>query len=218
MGKPSEFVPKMAPASLGDRLYVRYKGYFINGATFDRNDSDGNVYAVTLGNAEVIKGWDEGLIGMQIGGKRKLSVPWIKGYGEAGDRNIPAKTDLFFDVELVDMVKYKMEKTYDIIDRVKGTGREVKRGDTVTVDYEMRAAGQSRIIDSTKIQGGKTMTFQVGTDEMIIAVEDACVGMKLGGVREARLPAGLCRVQAQGLAGVPSETVWYVKLKLLAVK
>ncbi|MEQ1935136.1 MAG: FKBP-type peptidyl-prolyl cis-trans isomerase [Fimbriimonadaceae bacterium] len=217
VGKPSEFVKNMAPADLGDRLYMRYKGYLKAGTVFDRNDSDGRVYPITLGSGENIKGWDEGLIGMQIGGKRKLDIPWIKGYGVAGSQNIPGKTDLFFDVELIDMVKKDHVKTYHIIDRVKGTGAEAKRNSTVTVEYEMRAAGQSRIVDSSKIQG-KPAEFQIGSEKMIIAIEDAVIGMRVGGTREARVPPGLCRIQTNTLQGVPEETVWYFKLKLLSVK
>lgn len=217
VGKPSEFVKNMAPADLGDRLYMRYKGYLKAGTVFDRNDSDGRVYPITLGSGENIKGWDEGLIGMQIGGKRKLDIPWIKGYGVAGSQNIPGKTDLFFDVELIDMVKKDHVKTYHIIDRVKGTGAEAKKNSTVTVEYEMRAAGQSRIVDSSKIQG-KPAEFQIGSEKMIIAIEDAVIGMRVGGTREARVPPGLCRIQTNTLQGVPEETVWYFKLKLLSVK
>jgi FKBP-type peptidyl-prolyl cis-trans isomerase len=219
VGKPSEFVKDMKPAEPGDRLYMRYKGYFKTGEVFDRNDSNGVVYPVTLANNEVIKGWDEGLIGMQIGGKRTLSVPWIKGYGIDGRDNIPPKTDLYFDVELVDMVKRGQETTYHVLDRVKGTGAEARKGSEVTVEYEMRAAGQSRVIDSSAIQK-KNMTFRIGELAMIETVEDACIGMRAGGTREVRIPASLCRIESKtsALVGVPAETVWYIKLKLLSVK
>ena len=68
---------------------------------FDSNKKSGKPYDVTVGAGKVIKGWDEGLMGMKVGGVRKLIVPYQLGYGEKGGQGIPPKTDLHFEIELV---------------------------------------------------------------------------------------------------------------------
>ena len=86
----------------GSRLsgHRQVRGWFNDGKEFDRGE-----YPLTIGRGEVIRGWEEGLQGMKLGGKRKLMVPYQLAYGEAGRGRIPPKTDLNFEVELVSLRK-----------------------------------------------------------------------------------------------------------------
>jgi FKBP-type peptidyl-prolyl cis-trans isomerase len=96
-----EKVGNGAIARAGDRVEVYYTGTYKDGRKFDGNKDSGKPYGVTVGAAQVIKGWDEGLMGMKVGGVRKLIIPYQLGYGEKGGNGIPPKTELHFEIELV---------------------------------------------------------------------------------------------------------------------
>ncbi|MEN8236973.1 MAG: FKBP-type peptidyl-prolyl cis-trans isomerase [Pseudomonadota bacterium] len=88
----------------GQTVVVHYTGTLENGKKFDSSHDRGKPFRFTLGAGEVIKGWDEGLATMKIGGKRKLTIPPELGYGARGaGAAIPANATLIFDVELVDV-------------------------------------------------------------------------------------------------------------------
>src|SRR5580658_1989449 len=90
-------------AQTGDAVSVQYTGTLMSGEKFDSSyDHGGTPFKVTLGKGEVIQGWDQGLVGMKVGGKRKLRIPPELGYGEQGSPpTIPANASLVFDVALV---------------------------------------------------------------------------------------------------------------------
>lgn len=92
-----------APAKEGDRVRVHYTGWLSTGKKFDSSLDFGRPFTFALGNGEVIKGWDEGVEGMKVGGKRQLRVPPDLAYGEGGspDGSIPANATLIFEVELL---------------------------------------------------------------------------------------------------------------------
>jgi FKBP-type peptidyl-prolyl cis-trans isomerase len=87
----------------GDTVHVQYTGTLTNGKKFDSSyDHGGEPFKVTIGQGEVIKGWDMGLVGMRVGGKRRLRIPPDLGYGAAGSPpDIPGNASLVFEVELV---------------------------------------------------------------------------------------------------------------------
>ncbi len=81
---------------------MQYTGTLTNGKKFDSSyDHGGEPFKFTLGKGEVIKGWDQGVVGMKIGGKRRLRIPSDLGYGAKGSGEIPANAGLVFEVELV---------------------------------------------------------------------------------------------------------------------
>ena len=83
-------------------LVVRYTGTLVNGTIFDTNMKAGEpAFEFKLGSHQVIRGWDRGLVGMRVGGKRRLTVPGDLGYGRNGTPNIPPDSTLLFDVELL---------------------------------------------------------------------------------------------------------------------
>lgn len=90
-------------ATTGRILRVTYSGYLVNGTRFDSNVGTGSTFAVRLGDGRVIDGWELGLTGMRVGGKRKLVIGSALGYGPGGSGSIPGNATLVFDVELVSM-------------------------------------------------------------------------------------------------------------------
>src|SRR5271167_5080896 len=86
----------------GDHVKVHYTGWFTSGKKFDSSVDAHQPYDFTLGKGDVIKGWDEGVEGMKVGGKRQLRIPPQLAYGEAGYKTIiPPNATLIFDVQLL---------------------------------------------------------------------------------------------------------------------
>ncbi|MHB2018649.1 MAG: FKBP-type peptidyl-prolyl cis-trans isomerase, partial [Candidatus Xenobia bacterium] len=92
-----------AEAKPGDIVSVKYTGTLTDGTVFDSTDKHGGTpFRFPLGAGQVIKGWDEGVAGMKVGGKRHLEIPAALAYGDRQIGTIPSNSTLDFDVELVD--------------------------------------------------------------------------------------------------------------------
>jgi len=92
-----------APAS-GRSVVVHYTGWLPNGTKFDSSRDRGNTFTFSIGKGEVIKGWDQGVPGMKVGGTRKLVIPSNLAYGTTPRGSIPANSVLVFDVELISVL------------------------------------------------------------------------------------------------------------------
>ncbi len=88
-------------AKAGDVVAVHYTGWLLDGTKFDSSLDGGHPYQFVLGQGTVIEGWDRGLVGMKVGGKRKLTIPPQFGYGDQPVGPIPAGSTLVFEVELI---------------------------------------------------------------------------------------------------------------------
>lgn len=91
-------------AAVGQIVRVHYTGWLTNGTKFDSSLDRGDPFSFPLGKGRVIRGWDEGVQGMQVGGRRRLTIPPQLGYGRTGAGGvIPPNATLIFEVELLEI-------------------------------------------------------------------------------------------------------------------
>ena len=189
--KKTDVVVGQGPAAkAGDRVTVDYTGKLTTGKQFD--SSVGRApFSFTLGAGEVIKGWDLGVAGMKVGGKRRLVIPASLGYGATGaGGDIPPNATLLFDVELkrIDRVEIQVLKP--------GSGPAAKSGDTVSIDYTGTFKSGGKQFDSSV--GKRPIQFRLGGG-VIPGFTMGVTGMKLGEKRRVVIPYLL----AYGEAGRP---------------
>lgn len=92
-----------AAVSQGDTIVVHYVGLLTDGKKFDSSYDRKSPFSVEIGKGAVIKGFEEGVKGMKIGGKRRIFIPSELGYGAKGQGSIPPNSSLIFDVELLEI-------------------------------------------------------------------------------------------------------------------
>lgn len=92
-----------ATVAVGRQLQVRYRGYLTNGTEFENNYPPAATFPLVLGARRVIAGWEQGIPGMKVGGKRLLVIPPSLGYGSRPNGDIPANSVLVFEVEIISM-------------------------------------------------------------------------------------------------------------------
>ena len=88
----------------GALITTQYRGWLEDGTEFDSSYSRGKPFQCVIGTRRVIQGWDQGLMGMQVSGKRKLWVPAHLGYGERQVGSIPPNSNLVFEIELLEVL------------------------------------------------------------------------------------------------------------------
>ena len=96
-------VGKGAEAVINKAVTVHYTGTLKDGTKFDSSVDRKEPFTFTLGAGQVIKGWEQGIVGMKVGGKRKLTIPPDLAYGANAVGAIPANSTLIFDVELLEV-------------------------------------------------------------------------------------------------------------------
>jgi FKBP-type peptidyl-prolyl cis-trans isomerase len=88
-----------------DKISIHYTGMLADGTVFDSSVERNEPLECKIGVGQLIRGWDVGIIGLKVGGKRRLIIPYMQAYGEEGHPPlIPAKSDLTFDVELLEIL------------------------------------------------------------------------------------------------------------------
>jgi len=192
--------------------------------------SDGvNPLTFTTGAGDtVFPGWEEGMLGMQVGGKRYLVIPADLGLGETGGSGIPANATLVMEVELVDRLEPpvlsrapedKLTTTdsglgyYDI---VTGEGAEAASGQTVSVQYSGWLE-DGTLFDSS-VTRGEPFTFTLGTGGVIPGWEEGLVGMKVGGKRQLIIPAALAYGESGAGSTIPPNATLIFDIELLDIE
>jgi len=183
---------------------VHYTGYLEDGTMFDSSAERAQPIEFSLGAREVIPGWDEGIAGMKVGGKRILVVPPELAYGADGRPPvIPPNATLIFDVELTavkpapevpakpaEVEKYVTTDSgleYAVLS--KGDGAIAEAGDQVSVQYTGWLE-DGTMFDSS-LKRGKPIDFPLGTGSVIPGWDEGIAGMQVGEKRQLRIPAKL---------------------------
>lgn len=166
-------------AKPGRLAYVKYKGTLVNGTVFDSNTAaDKDPFAFQVGAGQVIRGWDQGVQGMKVGGIRKLEIPPDLAYGKEGQGPIPANATLRFEIELLEVLKPEDRNSYEVTVIKPGTGPKPKKGDTVTLEYTGRLINGKQF-DTSK--GRAPLTFTVGNNEVVSGFDAGVREMQAGG-------------------------------------
>jgi peptidylprolyl isomerase len=179
-------------AAKGDLCTVHYTGWvLVDGVKapepFDSSVARGEPISFPVGVGQLIRGWDEGIPGMKVGGKRELTIAPELGYGAMDRPNIPANSTLFFEVELLEIPRVKIEDT------LIGTGAVVESGDVVEVHYTgwLWTDGVRGEKFDSSLDRGQTASFPIGVGRVIPGWDQGIPGMKIGGKRILTIPASL---------------------------
>lgn len=197
-------------AKSGSIVSMQYVGVLADGgAQFDASwDRGAEPLTFPLDTGRVIPGWDEGIQGMKVGGRRVLQIPSDQAYGTASPSpDIPSDSDLVFIVDLVGVeppppptptpipappVPEDALGEFDelgIIDLVEGEGPAVQRGDIVAVQYVGVNAINGEEFDSSWSRGAVPFTLIAGTSGVIEGWQQGLLGAKVGGERVLQIPA-----------------------------
>jgi len=222
-----------AAAANGDTVVVNYVGVrSADGKEFDNSYDKGRVFPVTLGAGQVIKGWDQGLVGIKPGGRRQLDIPADLAYGDnPPSTDVIQKGDaLSFVVDAVAVIPKpdpanapditvpptpnQAEQTFE--DLIVGTGPEIKAGQTVAVQLLAFRANDGQQIDSSW-EGGTPLTFVPGLGQLPPGLEKAVEGMRVGGRRQVDIPfAQAFGEKGNDQLGLPPSTDLIMVLDLVA--
>ena len=177
----------------GTNVVVHYSGYLKDGKMFDSSVKRGEPFKFELGAGQVIKGWEEGLYLMKEGDKFRFIIPYALAYGEAGrPPQIPEKSDLIFDVELIQVLPPIVVEKFDITGKKEyttpsglkyyivheGTGDLVKSGDKVQVHYTGYFL-DGKVFDSS-VKRGQPIELSVGIGQVIKGWDEGLQLMKKG--------------------------------------
>ncbi|MEY2416851.1 MAG: hypothetical protein QOH53_2185 [Ilumatobacteraceae bacterium] len=223
-----------AAAVTGDTVVVHYVGVrSADGAEFDNSYDRGSPFSVTIGAGQVIKGWDQGLVGIKTGGRRQLDIPADLAYGDS-----PPSTDVIqpgdalsfvidavtiipkadpADAPVVSIPPTPNQTAQTFTDLIIGDGVGIEPGQTVAVQLLAFSAADGKQLDSSW-ESGTPLTFVPGANQLPPGLEKAVDGMKVGGRRQVDIPFA----QAFGAAGntnlgLPASTDLIVVLDLVAV-
>jgi FKBP-type peptidyl-prolyl cis-trans isomerase len=227
-------VPGTGPeAGVGDTVVVDYVGVrSVDGVEFDSSYGTGRTFPVVLGQGSVIRGWDEGLVGVQAGGRYQLDIPSDLAYGDqAVSEEIPPDTALTFVVDVravygpVDPADAPTDVELDplgnvdellVEDLVTGEGEPAAIGDTLVVNLIAYRADTGEQIDSTWESGQSIQLPLREGSPSLSGLVDGLEGMQVGGRRLLHIPYE----QAFGTAGneqlgLPAETDLIVVVDLV---
>lgn len=190
-------------AEAGALASVHYTGLLADGTVFDANAPTDEPFAFRLGGGQVIPGWDEGVLGMRVGGTRRLAIPAALAYGPRAVGPIPADSALFFEVELVAVEAPRRapaapETVADEAWKVLDAG--VRWADVVTGDGGRARDGHRLCVDTATWTGGQLTAdtygrtrctwLRLGEGDLPRTVELAMLRMRAGGVRIVEVADG----------------------------
>jgi hypothetical protein len=186
----------------GATAEVNYTGMLDNGQVFDSSLDRHKTLVFRVGAHAVIRGWEDGVIGMKVGGTRRLAIPPDLGYGDRATGPIPADSELFFEISLVSVVPPRTapsapavvaegdwRKVHDlkIVDVERGHGASARADHRVCLDW---IAWQDAKVTSQTWDRDRCTWARLDGEDLPPALEQGILGEKPGGVREIQEASG----------------------------
>lgn len=214
------------PIAAGAPAAVAYTGWLYDVRVADHKGTkvDSNVggapLTFTVGNNNLIKGFDQGVVGMKPGGKRTVTIPAALGYGATGQSPaIPPNAALVFDIEL-DPLGWAGVTALKTVDTAAGNGAAAAAGSTVSVIYtgwlyDARTASTKGTQFDSNV-GGRALTVTLGSGSVIPGFDQGLRGMRPGGKRTLTIPASLGYGNA-GQGNIPGGAALVFDVEVTAV-
>lgn len=232
-----------APVKFGDVLVVHYTGRLTDGSVFESSRKHDKPFVFSFGFPSVIDGWTVGMVGMKVGGKRKLYIPAKMAYGVNGKpKSVPPNADLIFEVELIEIGSIDSLKANASEDE-KAIGVDVAEKDRkeVTMPSGLRytdlrlgqgaTATQGKMLGvkytgwlttgekfDSNADGKETFDFLLGTGAVIKGWDAGVEGMKAGGKRKLIIPPELAYGEKGFGAKIPPDSVLVFEVELVKAK
>ncbi len=215
----------------GETVAVHYRGTLEDGTEFDNSYDRGEPITFALGRGRVIRGWDEGIALLKVGGKAKLIIPPDLAYGESGVEGvIPPNSTLTFEVELISISPGAPEAPTEVeeaeyvttdsglkyADLEVGDGPTPEKGQTVSVHYT------GWLEDGTKFDSsldrGQPFSFVLGEGRVIRGWDEGVATMKVGGKRQLVIPPELAYGERGAGGVIPPNATLIFDVELLEVR
>ncbi len=215
----------------GETVAVHYRGTLEDGTEFDNSYDRGEPITFALGRGRVIRGWDEGIALLKVGGKAKLIIPPDLAYGESGVEGvIPPNSTLTFEVELISISPGAPEAPTEVeeaeyvttdsglkyADLEVGDGPTPEKGQTVSVHYT------GWLEDGTKFDSsldrGQPFSFVLGEGRVIRGWDEGVATMQVGGKRQLVIPPELAYGERGAGGVIPPNATLIFDVELLEVR
>ncbi len=199
----------------GDVISAGYRGWlYESGVEFDSSKTKAPI-SFRVGDAGVIRAWQEGLLGMTEGAHRILLAPPAFGYGKEGNGPIPANATLGFDIQILRVDKKGNKAVLAIQEKQAGDGLGAKDGDKLEIHYTGTFLNGVKF-DSSRDRG-QTFNITLGTDRVIKGFEQGLRGMKQGQRRIVTIPYDLAYGEKGAGAVIPPFATLVFDLEIVKI-